>query len=154
MRCNVGVDPIYLVDQHLIAEYRELPMVIGSLRINDWKIKTDVPKSFVLGKGHMNFFKNKLTYLSKRHNVVKQECINRGFNCHSLSIIINEGHPYCNDWSPDFIASKLIRKRIVEKLINRFEKSPTFWKYKSNTLTKELLYDLIECIEDSYLFYV
>jgi len=46
MRCNVGVNPCYLTDQWLIAEYRELPMVIGSLRINNWEIKSAVKSSF------------------------------------------------------------------------------------------------------------
>jgi len=111
-------------------------------------------KTFVLGEGHMNFFKDKLKYLSKRHSVVKQECISRGFNCHNLSIIIKENHPLCNDWIPNLTDSKLVRERIIEKLIKRFEKSPTFWKYKSNVLTKKLLYELIDCIDDGYLFYV
>jgi hypothetical protein len=46
MRCNTGCNPKFLADQHLMAEARELKMVIGNLRTNDFKIKGKIPKQF------------------------------------------------------------------------------------------------------------
>jgi deoxyribonuclease (pyrimidine dimer) len=135
MRCNVGVNPYYLTDQWLIAEYRELPMVIGSLRVNDWKIKSIVKTTFTLGTGHLNFFKPRLLYLAKRHEAVKKEMSNRGFKCDVLKIeLSNCPTEYLNDWIPTLNDSKLIRQRLIEKLTKN--KLPiTWWRYMHQNLT-------------------
>lgn len=153
MRCNVGVNPLYLADQHLIAEYRELPMVIGSLEYWNWDIKSDIPDVFNLGPGHMNFLKNKLGYLKRRHEAVKVECRRRGFYCETLSIRLWECKPYlCNDWNPTIEDSAKIRKRVIEKLLHRFELSPKFWKYQRKTMTDIDIQEMIFNLENGELF--
>jgi deoxyribonuclease (pyrimidine dimer) len=158
MRCNIGVDPKYLLDQHLIAEYRELPMVIGSLEYNNWKIKGKIPDQFKLGSGHINFFKNKLRYLERRHNAVRKECLERRFDCFSLHIDASElikDHPdLYSDWRPTINDSLIIRERIIERLLNRNSISPNFWRYFREVLTDKQLKIQIELIRESELFEV
>jgi len=72
-RVNVGVNPLFLSDQHLIAESVEITMITGSFRKNKYTVFSEIPKQFSLGKGHMNFFKNKLLYLRERHEQVNTE---------------------------------------------------------------------------------
>ena len=65
------VPPSELTDQHLIAEYREIFMVAGSLRRtllskNGFQ-ESRVPKKYTLNKGHVYFFYNKGQYLHKRY---------------------------------------------------------------------------------------
>lgn len=154
MRCNVGVNPCYLTDQWLIAEYRELPMVIGSLRVNNWQIKSIVKSSFTLGKGHLNFFKPRLSYLFNRHEEVKKEMTKRGFKCDILTIdILNSPDRYLNQWSPTMNDSKLIRARLVEKITKN--KLPiTWWRYKRENLTASTLESYLSNIINGELFHV
>lgn len=67
-----------LYDQHLMAEYRELPRVF-SYSESLSKIPKDIPKSFTLGKGHVKFFSNKLAYLLDRQRQLMDELRSRGF---------------------------------------------------------------------------
>ena len=151
MRCNVGIDPSLLPDQHLIAEFVEIPMVVGSLRKNGWKIKSKVPNKFTLGTGHMNFLKNKLTYLERRHDSVKIEMKRRGFKQDSLFLDITlYPQEFCNDWQPTLEDSMVIRKRIAEKLQN--PKLIGWWRKDRKNLTKQELDSLIETIINSELF--
>jgi deoxyribonuclease (pyrimidine dimer) len=76
-RINV-VDVKELVDQHLLAEHRELTRIPNC--VNSGKISsTGIPSEYTLGTGHVKFFVNKLTWLRKRYNELHQECLNRGF---------------------------------------------------------------------------
>ena len=152
MRCNVGVNPKYLADQHLIAEMMEIPMVVGSLRHWNYQIKSPIPEFFNLGSGHMNFLKNKLKYLQRRHEEVYKEFLQRGFK-NDKSRINLQGIPnqFCNDWKPTIEDSKVIRDRIHFKLI---KKDRPFWRYNSILLDNERLYKMISNIENGELFYV
>ena len=76
-----------LMDQHLIAEYREISMIPASLKrtlasktgLNLKKI-SDV---YTLNKGHVYFFYNKGKYLNKRYQLLVNEMKKRGFNPNS-----------------------------------------------------------------------
>lgn len=154
MRCNVGVNPKYLTDQWLIAEYRELPMVVGSLRINDWSIKSPVKTVFDLGTGHINWFKWRLHYLHRRHIEVKKEMVQRNFKCDVLNIVQSEiPFKFWNDWNPTLVDSEKIRERLVQKLIAN--KLPiTWWRYNRVNLTAESAYLFIHKIRTGELFFV
>lgn len=130
MRCNVGINPKYLADQHLIAEYRELFIVPGMLKRDNFKIK-HIPKQFSLGMGHINFFKNKLLYLANRHNEIIIEMNRRGFQT-NMSFIKEDIYPneLWNDWKPDQNDSSLIRNRIIEKI----EMKPWWYKYERKNI--------------------
>lgn len=81
-RINV-VDPKVLTDQHLLAEYREMPRVITASEKHFQKhgtyIPIDQPSQYVLGTGHMKFFYDKHSYLWNRHIDLVNELIKRGF---------------------------------------------------------------------------
>lgn len=66
-----------LSDQHLIAEYRELPRVFSYAKtLKDFK---PVKGSYRLGTGHVKFFVDKLHFLNDRYAALHAEMNNRGF---------------------------------------------------------------------------
>ena len=121
-RINI-ILPSELFDQHLIAEYREIFMIAGSLRRTlaskvGYK-ESKVPKSYTLNKGHVYFFYNKGAYLHKRYQELINEMIRRGFKPDNkrifpIKIFIDNG--LYNDWEPSIEDYKIIRKRIKEKI--------------------------------------
>lgn len=144
-RVNVGVNPRYISDQHLIAESVEIIMITGQLKSNNFTIKSEIPKKFGLRQGHMTFFKNKLVYLEKRLYEVNCELLRRGFNP-STNINLTE-FPNClkNDWQPSYEDSLLIRNRIKERMLTPLKAKSGFHKYKRlpidnlNGFTKNLI---------------
>jgi deoxyribonuclease (pyrimidine dimer) len=152
MRCNVGVHPKYLVDQHLLAEMMEIPMVVGSLRYWNFQIKSPIPDQYKLGPGHMNFLKNKLLYLKRRHDEVSLEMFRRGFRNEKSKVDLT-GVPeeFCCDWNPTLEDSNRLRFRLKWKLTN---KKSLFWRYNRKRLTTEELDKIIIDTETSELFYV
>lgn len=90
------VEPSQLTDKHLMAEYRELPRVFTAVnklvterkpheRLGDgWRKfieSKQIPETYVLGKGHVKFFYNKLPWLIVRyHNMSNELRFNRKFN--------------------------------------------------------------------------
>jgi hypothetical protein len=153
MRCNVGIHPQLLVDQHLIAEFVEVYMLVGSLRSNDWKIKSKIPVKFTLGIGHMNFLKNKLLYLERRHVELKKEMKIRNFKYDKI-IVDHELYPeeFCNDWKPTIEDSMIIRKRLSEKLHQPHLIG--WWRKNRINLSENDLNNLINTTIQSELFYV
>ena len=121
-RINI-IEPSELTDQHLIAEYREITMVPGSLRRTlVSKIgyqKSKVPKKYTLNSGHVYFFYNKGLYLYKRYRQLVIEMKRRGFNPDKNrkfpKDIFIDNNLY-NDWTPTMEDYKVIRQRIEEKI--------------------------------------
>jgi len=152
MRCNVGVAPKYLVDQHLLAEMMEIPMVVGSLRYWKFQIKSPIHERYDLGPGHMNFLKNKLLYLRRRHYEVSLEMDRRGFH-NTKSKVDLDGVPeeFCQDWTPTIEDSIKLRSRLKWKLNN---KKNHFWRYNRKYLNDDELNKILVDIETSELFYV
>ena len=123
MRIN-AINPKYLTDQHLIAEYRELLMATKALERNQ-HTNSPIPKEYRLGTGHVNFFKNKIGYLKKRHVALKNEMTRRGFtNRHNIhSEVFPEN--MCNDWKP----SKKDRKVSADRIYSRIMEKPQWYRY-------------------------
>lgn len=131
MRCNAGVNPKLLLDQHLIAEYRELLIPVGQLRKSGFTFKSTVPKKFKLGAGHITFWKNKLLYLERRHETLVKEMISRGFQpTISFQDLTDAPKELLNDWKPDEEAFRLIKDRILE----RYEAKPDWYRYRGKHL--------------------
>lgn len=117
-RVNSGLNPKFLSDQHLVAESVEITMITGSLRCNGNIIKGAIPTNYTLGKGHINFFKNKLIYLSNRLYEVNREMRNRKFNPGTY-IEVGEFPNYLhNDWQPQLQDTVELRKRVVDRLMH------------------------------------
>ena len=121
-RINI-VEPSELTDQHLIAEYREIFMIAGSLKrtlmSKTGYDKSKVPKKYTLNKGHVYFFYNKGKYLNNRYQKLILELKKRGFNLSKdrffpKEIFINNN--LYNDWEPSLDDYKIIRERIKNKI--------------------------------------
>jgi deoxyribonuclease (pyrimidine dimer) len=83
-RVNI-IPPQDLMDQHLMAEFREIRHVGPSLQRtlsskNGNTFKTKISETYTLNKGHVTFFYDKGLYLHKRFLLIKEELIKRGFN--------------------------------------------------------------------------
>ena len=121
-RINI-ISPSELTDQHLIAEYREIFMVAGSLKrtliSKSGFVESKVPKNFTLNNGHVYFFYNKGKYLYKRYNLIIKEMKSRGFKPDENRIFPKDifiMNNLFNDWEPNQGDIKIIRKRINEKI--------------------------------------
>lgn len=106
---RVNVIPVSeLSDQHLLAEYRELPRVLKQ------KINTkDAPQNYCLGKGHVKWGKKHELFLAKRYVDLVKEMKFRNFHVSyntlfDLSILTG-------DYNPTKAAIEINRKRIKEK---------------------------------------
>ena len=132
MRCNAGINPELLADQHLIAEYREIPMIVGGLKRFNYTFKQQVPEKLCLGTGHITFWKNKLIYLKNRWDEVVKEMQRRGFKTNVKFEIPKEcPNKLKNDWKPSLEESLVIRNRIEFKL----KLKPKFYKWHRKSIT-------------------
>ena len=106
------IDPKYLSDYHLRAEYKELPRIFNLAR------HTDIPDSYRLGKGHVLFFYDKLGYLVKRQHRLIEEMLQRGMRPKYLKpweLIFDKDIELCNDWNPRTEDKQLNISRINER---------------------------------------
>ena len=121
-RINI-VHPSELTDQHLIAEYREIFMVAGSLkRTLVSKVgyqESKVPERYTLNSGHVYFFYNKGKYLHRRYDELIKEMKLRGFmpsDDRPFPFQIFMDNDLYNDWTPTMEDYKIIRERIQQKI--------------------------------------
>jgi deoxyribonuclease (pyrimidine dimer) len=115
-RINVAVKPIELTDKHLIAEHREIKRIPNCIKKGRYNLD-GIPEQFTLGKGHVKFFYNKLSYLHDRYTALYNECINRGFNVQNYSDCF-EGVPVelYNSYNEQPNDRAIILQRINERL--------------------------------------
>lgn len=115
-RINASIRPIQLTDQHLLAEIRELPRILNTIKSGKAKVenKTDM---FKLGTNHTTFFYGRLKYLVERHKDLVNEATLRRFNVMDYSESYKDlpKHLY-NDWKPSNGVKKLLVERITERL--------------------------------------
>lgn len=116
-RINV-IAPRNLLDQHLFAEYRELPRVFSLARA---AIGRDVkaPKNYTMGTGHVKFFYDKTPWLAQRHTAIVTELLKRGYDLKRTDALVPvEGYPP-SDWSPSpadvEVNMERLRLRLREK---------------------------------------
>lgn len=119
----VPVEELY--DQHLMAEYRELPMVEASLKRSlaskKGVVVEEIPEEYCLGAGHVKFFYNKGSWLEERYWLLVAELRKRGFNIEpygrapepELWIDYNLWH---TDWQPNEIEVAINKKRIDQRV--------------------------------------
>ena len=122
VRINI-IDPKQLMDQHLIAEYNEILILLGYVR--KYPKLSEVPDRYCLGKGHVLFFKNKLRYLKKRHDMLSREMVRRGFRPRKSIKLEGFARELRGDWKPQPRDFKIIRKRLREKI----ESKPGYYRY-------------------------
>jgi len=137
VRINL-INPKYLADQHLIAEYAEILIVLEYYK--KYPDIDDIPKDFCLGTGHQKFFKNKILYLKKRHEKLKQEMKKRNFYPKKTINLKNYKKSLINDWRPSEKDFKIIRKRLIYKL----KLKSRFYRYYGEHKSKKFFIDLIK----------
>ena len=115
-RINVGIPPVDLVNQHLIAEHREIKRIPNCIAKGKYNME-GIPDKFKLGAGHVKFFYNKLLYLKNRYISLYNECIKRGFNVQNyISAWDNVPQELMNNYQPTYKDRLIIQERINEKL--------------------------------------
>lgn len=112
-----------LPDQHLIAEYRELPMVQASLRRTLESKKgldrSRISNKYTLNTGHVYFFYDKGKHLRDRYRAVVKEMRKRGFKPdrkRKFPVNTFREHGLFKDWNPDPHAENVSRERIEQKV--------------------------------------
>jgi len=128
-RVNI-IPPQDLMNQHLMAEFREIRHVGPSLKrtINSKSgfNYSNIPKKYTLNKCHITFFYNKGLYLYRRFNEIKCELIHRKFNINVDSTFNLDLFPInCRkDWIPTNFDIDIN----VERINWRIEQKPNFYK--------------------------
>jgi len=137
VRINL-IDPLYLADQHLVAEYNEILMLLGYVK--RYPDVTKIPTAYLLGPGHIRFFKDKLLYLQKRHELIKKEMKWRGFVPTKKIQLTKFNKELLNDWKPRKQDFSIIKKRISEKI----RAKPGFYRYYREQKSARFLLDLLK----------
>jgi len=122
VRVNL-INPKHLADQHLVAEYLEILMLVGYVKKHP--ALDNIPPTYRLGPGHIRFFKNKLAYLRKRHDRLKAEMKKRGYKPSKELIISCFDKQHCKDWRPTAKDKAIIKDRLIE----RVKRKPTWYTY-------------------------
>ena len=121
-RINVGIPPAELINQHLIAEHREIKRIPNCIAKGKYNMD-GIPDKFKLGTGHVKFFYNKLLYLKNRYISLYNECIKRGFNVQNyISAWDNIPQELMNDYKPTYTDRLIIQERIYDRTINKKNK--------------------------------
>lgn len=127
------IDPKYLLDQHLMAEYREINMVSPALKRSKnskslFEILKSIPKTYTLNKGHVTFFYDKAYYLEHRYQELTKELKNRNYNIDEERVINLDSFiesELKKDWTPTQESVKIN----ITRIITRFNEKPTFYTY-------------------------
>ncbi len=122
-RINAGVNPSELKRAHLLAEWREITMVPAALKrsLNSKSINQvlrSIPSEFTLNTGHVSFFYDKLTYLTKRMMRIEDELRNRGFSPDTTryASFFNLPKEVYGEWSDTAKARELVLDRIALRI--------------------------------------
>lgn len=123
-RINV-IPPRLLSDKHLTAENYELPRIITAVEqlVAQGKMPsdTDIPDTYVLGRGHMKFFYDKFSFLLRHYSEINCEMNRRNMNP-SREIFSNNQRrmidipiEWHNDFRPDAEALYLNMARLAKR---------------------------------------
>ena len=123
--------PPFLTDEHLFAEWRELPRVFALSRD-----ARPTPPTFTLGAGHMRFFLPFLGWLGRRHAALTAECIARGYNLTPRPPLPLDG----GDWTPTAADMAVSVARLREALAR--SKRPQRFR---GVVVGSDFYDSLEC---------
>ena len=129
------IDPKALTDQHLFAEYREITRIFALVAQSVDKYGTantlkKIPKSYRLGTGHVLFFYDKLAFIEKRYEALRDELLDRKVNI-TLKDSISEyrqfiPHIFYQDYHPTTDEQKLSVERIIQKITAK----PNWYKWR------------------------
>lgn len=141
-RINVGIHPMLLTDEHLLAEHREIKRLNNLILARIVKLKrkedcTPIPDKFTLGKGHVLFFINKYIYTYLRYERLHDECIKRQFEVtdYSGGWDMEKFQKYIRPevYEPSDEDRQLIIDRITERILSSRK---THFRYHHTDITK------------------
>jgi len=98
------IEPKELTNKHLMAEYRELPRIFTAVKVLIEKgVNVDdveISNQYVLGKGHVKFFYNKIDWLLIRYEKITKELLSRKFNINEelVSSVVNGVNNISLEW--------------------------------------------------------
>jgi deoxyribonuclease (pyrimidine dimer) len=118
------VPPQQLCQQHLVAEYRELPRIFQQAWKSYERGETiDDPRNptqYTLGTGHVRFFYLRLGYLIVRQTIIIAEMQRRGittnFGPPKRTEFIALPDEWFGDWVPDEEAILINMERIIDRM--------------------------------------
>lgn len=124
------IDVEHLADQHLMAEYRELPMVIASLRRSKASKRgiPSIPEKYTLNSGHVKFFYDKGAWLFKRYYQLIKELERREYDIKPEERTVDWSvyqSDLWNDWCPTEVDKTINCERIILRLGEKTE----FYRY-------------------------
>lgn len=141
------IDVQDLTDQHLMAEYREMPMVHAALqrsKTSKMGLKLDkLPPKYTLNTGHVKFFYNKGTFIQKRYLALVVELRKRGYNINPGERKINWDvfdHMLKADWKPTSRDHSILIARLAE----RINAKPQWYKLNGKPIGDDYLIKLAE----------
>ena len=142
MRCNCGINPKNLTDEHLFAESRELKMLPSLFKKVGIKSINKVPAEFTLGRGHMLFFLYKSIYTLNRYRQGLSECHRRNIspNDESYRWSIYQNSAFNSDYQETGKEKQILINRISEKIKNSTKE---YFHYYHKRISKEEAIELL-----------
>lgn len=121
-RINI-IDPIDLCDQHLLAEHRELTRIPNDIVKREGNVPLSKEPAYLLGAGHVTFFRDKLLFLKNRYDALHDECRKRGFNVTYKWPLEAENYPML--WN-DYVVTEQDRELNMIRIHERMPAMPRF----------------------------
>ena len=141
-RINSAIPVRCLTDEHLLAEHREIKRLPYNLNQAIRKGSIDrIPERFVLGKGHVLFFLDKMLFVYDRYCKIHDELIRRGYAPTSFHENWNTVPlEYYNKHMPTEEECRLLIDRIKERIVGSPKK---VWHYYCHEVSKEGAIDIL-----------
>jgi deoxyribonuclease (pyrimidine dimer) len=140
------ISPSLLTDQHLLAEYKELTQVHGSLKrtleSSKGLDKSRIAKVCPLNGGHVYFFYDKLGYLNKRYLELATEMHKRGFKADAHIKHWGRINAFPLELYGDYSPSKEEKDYLKTRIIERINQKKQWYRYKGAPLNSEYLSNL------------
>ena len=143
-RINSAIPVHCLTDEHLLAEHREikrLPYCLRRSLESSNSLVSRIPKEFVLGRGHVMFFLDKMQFTLKRYQQLHAECLRRNFkvadysdNWRSVEL------EYMNDYTPTSAERSLLIERITQRLA---ESPKSCWHFAGRPITTKYAIEML-----------
>lgn len=116
-RINVGIPPQELCDQHLLAEYRELPRMVAFAQARAARYHGTGPVPPVtLGTGHMTSLLPAGAYLASRHQQIREEMHRRQMTVEFSQCPFADRYPFMGDLEVSQETVQALRQRIQSRL--------------------------------------
>jgi deoxyribonuclease (pyrimidine dimer) len=130
MRINI-INPRYLTDQHLVAEYRETKMItyyyVKSSEKTGGIDKSKISERYTLNTGHAYMWYDKFGYIEKRFKAICREMRRRSFRC-DYDKLNYTGIP--RSAFGDFVPTEEDIEVNLSRIIDRLYKQPDWYKFE------------------------